>query len=219
MTDSHRFEQRSRPPSQRDSMISKSELKVAVAAEFEQGFAGAKKAAENDALRWDGAKTSLKGVATAVEALLAHIAKDAKEGILKETEAKAAQTYVRRAVEVCRNLRLKAEVQEQRARGRQEALAMAEGMATRMGQQAQRKVDQESVGDDQVPNTRHPGNRVAELRDRAHEDPSESQPPTKEPVTEPPTPPSPGVAVTENATAKKVAKKKVAKRARQKKSG
>jgi hypothetical protein len=54
---------------------------------------------------------------------------------------------------------------------------------------------------------RHPGNRIADLRDRAHE--ATSDPKSFDPTPEVEVPKLP----------KKVAKKKVAKKARQKKSG
>lgn len=131
-------------------MTSKAEMTIAIAGEFENGFADARKAAADDSLKWDGAKTSLNGAAKAVEALLAHVARDVKEGKFDIATGEAVRLYVQRSVEVCRNLRLKAEVQQERARGRSEALSMAENMAIRMKTKAENKLDasEDSLGAD-----------------------------------------------------------------------
>jgi len=189
-------------------MISKAEMKVSIAGEFEQGFDEMKQAAHDDSIKWDGAKTALNGAASSIDALLAHIARDVKEDKLTQEEAKACQLYVRRASEIARNLKLKAEVHQQRARGRAEAMKMASDMATRMGQQSQRKVEQESSAE--APggsvaglNGRHPGNRAADLRERSKSLPE--------------TPPAPNLAVPQNGNGKKPAVKKTKKKVSKKK--
>ncbi len=102
--------------------IEKSEIKMAVAHELGCGFDDALEKAQQDIHRWEGAKTAFKEAAAGVEALCAHIQRDLKEEKFDATAANAARNYVRRAAAICENLRLKAEVHEQRAHGRVEAL-------------------------------------------------------------------------------------------------
>ena len=102
--------------------IDKSELKMAVAHELGAGFDDALERAAADTNKWVGAKTALGDAATAIEKLLAHISQDVKDEDMTIEQSTAAQKYVRRAAEICRNLKLKAEIHEQRAHGRVEAL-------------------------------------------------------------------------------------------------
>jgi hypothetical protein len=106
----------------------KSEIKMALAHELGASFDDALEAANRDVYRWDGAKTSLGNAAVAVEALVGLLKKEmdaeAKKG---ETEVDEemfvlGRKWILRAAEVVKNLRLQAEVQEQRAHGRVEAL-------------------------------------------------------------------------------------------------
>ncbi|MGD9728060.1 MAG: hypothetical protein AB7L09_00140 [Nitrospira sp.] len=103
--------------------IEKSEFRMAVAHELGLGFDDALEAAQVDTNKWAGAKTAFAEASTAVEKLLAHIAQDVKEEKLTIEESNAAQNYVRRAIALCENLRLRSEVHEQRAHGRVEALS------------------------------------------------------------------------------------------------
>jgi len=100
----------------------KSELKMAVAHELGAGFDDALEKAEDDAQKWIGAKTALADAAKSIEALLAHVSQDVDEEAITIEAGNAAQKYIKRAAEVCLNLKLKAEVHEQRSYGRVEAL-------------------------------------------------------------------------------------------------
>lgn len=101
--------------------VEKSEIKMAVAHELGAGFDDALEAAEQDILRWDGAKTSLKSAAAAVEALIAHAKRDLEAEVIDEERFVLVRKWLQRATEVVRNLRTQAEVHEQRAHGRVDA--------------------------------------------------------------------------------------------------
>ena len=145
------------------------ETRVATASEFENQCEEARKAAEEDVYRWDGAKRALAGASKSVQDLAAHIARDVEEGKLDVEAAGAAKRYIMRASIICDNLRLKAEVNGQKAQGRSEAMSMAAGIAGRIGQWAQEKLDNPPEAPraaESSPKNKHPGNKVAELRER-----------------------------------------------------
>lgn len=106
----------------------KSELKMALAHELGASFDDALDAANRDVYRWDGAKTSLGNAAAAVEALVGLLKKEmdveAKKGeqVVDEELFVFGRKWIVRAAEVVKNLRLQAEIQEQRSHGRVEAL-------------------------------------------------------------------------------------------------
>lgn len=99
----------------------KSEFKMAVAHELGAGFDDALEQAQGETHKWAGAKVALGDAAIAVDALLSHIARDVKDEKMTIEESNAAQKWVRRAAEICRNLKLKAEVHEHRAYGQLDA--------------------------------------------------------------------------------------------------
>lgn len=105
--------------------IEKSEFKKEVAHDIGCRLDDVLEEAQREIHRWEGAKTSLNGAKLAVEQLFAHVAQDVKTSKLSPEGAEAAQTYVRRAAGILDNLRLKAEVHEQRAFGRVDGLKQA----------------------------------------------------------------------------------------------
>lgn len=107
----------------------KSELRKEIAHHIGCKLDDALEESERDIYRWDGAKSSLSGAKLAVEKLLAHIAQDVKTQKLSAEAAEAAQTYVVRAASILDNLRLKAEVHEQRAHGKTEAFKLSVAIA------------------------------------------------------------------------------------------
>lgn len=204
-------------------MISKSEMKAALAGEFENGFVEAKKSAQDDLLRWEGSKMALTGAAKAVEQLQAHVARDVDEEKLTIEEATKVRLYVSRAAEVVRSLRLKAEVQQERAKGRMEAFSMATNMVSKSRQQAERKMASEDgapggAGEAAVGSNRpSPRNRLEELRSRRTEAPSESEGNgTQEPQAEDFAVPQNGTKLKKKTSKKTVAKKKAKKKTKKK---
>jgi len=102
--------------------VDKSEVKMAVAHELGAGFDDALESAQHDIYRWDGAKTSLRSAAQAVEGLIAHAKRDMDAEILDEEQFVLVRKWLQRSAEVVRNMRIQADVKEQRAHGRVEAL-------------------------------------------------------------------------------------------------
>jgi len=143
-------------------VVTKSEMRAAVAAELEKGYVAAKRAAEDDAEQWEGAKKSLNGAVKAIEGLLGHVARDVKEEILDQPTAKSVQLYLRRASALCDNMRLKAEVNKQRALGRAEGMSLGSSMAERIGRIAAGKAADALAPADENP--RLPRNRLAALK-------------------------------------------------------
>jgi hypothetical protein len=185
-------------------MISMSEMKVAIATELGDEVAAAEKSAEKEVHKWDGAKTAYKGAAKAIEGLLAHVTLDFKEDKLTHDEAKLVQLWVKRCGNVCDNLRLSAEVQEQRALGRMDAFKMTKKATLKMVVGAKRNLSnpdhKESFAEpDKVD---PPRNMIDELMARNNEPPEpESAKPAKK-------------TRARKKTAKKTAKKKAKKTAK-----
>jgi hypothetical protein len=102
--------------------IDKSRFKMAVAHELGASFDDTLERANEDVHKWAGAKKALGEAAVGIDKLLAHIAQDVKDEKMTIEESNAAQQWVRRAAEICRNLQLRADVHEHRAGGRVEAL-------------------------------------------------------------------------------------------------
>lgn len=105
--------------------IEKSELKKEVTQEIGSRLDDALEEGQREIHRWEGAKTSLGGAKLAIEQLFAHVAQDVKVQRLSNEGAEAAQSYIRKAAGILDNLRLKAEVHEQRAYGRVDGLKQA----------------------------------------------------------------------------------------------
>lgn len=120
--------------------VEKSEIKMAVAHELGAGFDDALEAAERDIYRWDGAKTSLKSAATAVEGLIAHAKKDLELEAIDEETYKLIRKWLQRGVEVVHNLRIQAEVYEQRAHGRVEAMRTSVKITKRLYDEEEAKL-------------------------------------------------------------------------------
>lgn len=127
--------------------VEKSEIKMAVAHELGAGFDDALEAAERDIYRWDGAKTSLRGAASAIEGLMEHAKRDLDAELLNEESFKLVRKWVQRATEIVRNLRTQAEVHEQRSHGRVEALKTSVKITKKLydDEQAKLKALQEHV--------------------------------------------------------------------------
>jgi len=102
--------------------IEKSRFKMAVAHELGSSFDDTLERANEDVFKWAGAKKAFEEAAAGIDKLLGHIAQDVKEEKMTIEESNESQKWVRRAAEICRNLKLKAEIHEQRAHGRAEAL-------------------------------------------------------------------------------------------------
>lgn len=100
----------------------KAKLKMELAHELGCEFDDTLDKAKEEILRWNGGARSLRECAKAVEGLIGHIAKDLKSEKISPEAADFGSLYIRRAVEVCRNLALKADVMEQRSHGRVDAL-------------------------------------------------------------------------------------------------
>jgi len=132
--------------------IEKSEIKMAVAHELGAGFDDALEAAERDIYRWDGAKTSLKNAATAVEGLIAHAKKDLDLEAIDEETYKLIRKWLQRSVEVVRNLRVQAEGHEQRAHGRAEALRTSVKITQRLYEEEAAKLKGVQGHDEEEPN-------------------------------------------------------------------
>lgn len=192
-------------------MITKSEMKLAISGDFHKGFEEAKRAEFENSYRWDGAKSSLRGAAKKLEDLEGHITKDVKEGGVSDEAAEYARLYVRRAVEVVRSLRLKAEVHEERSKGRMEAFGIALSMTDRAMAQAKIKIDA-GVAEEGVAGSNRPGpvNRLAELRARGRgpQTPSDEKQPE----------PDQNLAVPQTQVKTKTAKKAPRKKAVKKKA-
>lgn len=107
-------------------MVSKDELKNLICEELNESFFEAEQLAANDAASWQGAKKSLCAASKMVGALLGHL----EDEDYTDEQIEAVRKYNARAAEVCNNLRLKAEVHEQRAQGRIEAFRISAKLVT-----------------------------------------------------------------------------------------
>ncbi len=158
------------------SSVAKAHLKIEIAKEIKTGCEDAKKAADDDCLKWDGGKDALSGAAKKIELLLGHVANDVREDKFDQATAEACQRYIGRAAEICRNLMLKAEVHKQRAQGRAEGFAMTARTMASMQQSEARKAaaglappedpSAPAGGLDREIGGNRPRNRLEELRSR-----------------------------------------------------
>jgi hypothetical protein len=117
--------------------MDKAEIKTIIAEEFAEDFTGVKLLAEADVTSWQGAKKALNGAAKMVDALLTHL----EDEEFSDEQTDAVRLYIRRAVEVCHSLRLKAEVNEQRALGRAQAFNIALKMSKAIAKAGTRTPD------------------------------------------------------------------------------
>ena len=172
----------------------KSEIKMAIAHELGTGFDDALEAAEHDIYRWDGAKTSLKSAASAVESLIAHAKQEVEGGNRDEEKFALVRKWLIRATEVVRSMRTQAEVKEQRAHGRAEALRTTVKITKKLydDEAAKLKALSEHVEDDPDgtverlgparPTGVRPPNRIAAMKAAEREDSDDGEAYQPEPI-------------------------------------